>query len=106
MALSLAALVLPFLLNLIPSGRLAQQKGENLQAATAFALEWIEDASLKPPKVDGTDKDQTVLLNGVAFHATREARQVEGQKDLQDVIVTLTTPRGEPIRLAIRLPRQ
>ncbi len=88
--IGLLALVIPFVLNLIPSGSLALHKAEEVQAATATAALLIEEAG------EG-DLDE----ERGEFHVRRAIYQVDDR--LSDVVVEVTPRRGAPVRLATRI---
>ena len=100
-AIALLGILLPMAFNLIPTGLVAQRRGEELQLATAFAAGWINEAVAKPPATPGKDRDQLVQLGRQQFRATREFFKVSDR--LMDVEVVLAPPRGRTIRLATRI---
>ncbi|NDD26706.1 MAG: hypothetical protein EB084_00360 [Proteobacteria bacterium] len=91
--------------SLIPSGVLSLKKAEDLQTATAYALEVMETSRNGLEQTAFLDRF-TVTLNDTEFTVLRET-QVAPQTDgrLHDVIVTVEW-RGQPapVRLATRMP--
>lgn len=105
LALTLVMLTFSLLFSLLPSHRAAQARGGELVAATAFASGWIQEAVTYRPDTVGPDRDQRVCCGATWYRARRQFFAVPGQDDLVDVVVTLTPSRGQPLRLATRLPR-
>ncbi|MEW6281564.1 MAG: type II secretion system protein [Candidatus Eremiobacterota bacterium] len=101
-AIGLVGLMIPFVLNLIPSGTLALKRAETLEVATAYGWKLIEEAR-RLPTVQGKDVDRDVKVGGTGFHVTREFFPVGD--NLRDVVVTMRPSRGEPVRLATRMER-
>ncbi len=101
-ALGLVALVLPFLLNLVPSSALALKRAEDVDAASAYATRLLEEARATPPTRPGVDLDTTVTLNNTRFR--REVHAVDNYPALRDIVVAISGPaRLQPIRMATRL---
>lgn len=101
MAIALLGLLLALAFNLIPSGLVAQRRGEELQLATALASGWMHEAVTDPPASPGRDRDQTVRLGRQDFRATREFFKIS--EDLMDVEVVLTPSRGKSVRMRTRI---
>lgn len=95
--LCLIALVVPFLLNLIPGGYLASFRAEIIQTGTTGALEWTEQARRKPKA-----RNEKVVLNKIEFQASTEIFPVT-DTNLIDIVVTFVPPRGAPIVLCTRV---
>ena len=72
-SLTLAALVMLFILNLIPSGVLALRKAQDVQAASAYGYGLMEDATaaLLSQRSVPASTDVRVTLNDTEFHVTR-----------------------------------
>ncbi|GMU55397.1 MAG: hypothetical protein AMXMBFR33_45430 [Candidatus Xenobia bacterium] len=103
-ALGLLALVLPFLLNLVPSSALALKRAEDVDAASAYATRLLEEARATPPSRLGVDLDSFVTLNNTRFRVVREVYAVDNYPALRDVVVAISGPaRLQPIRMATRL---
>ncbi len=98
-AFGLLALVLPFVLNLIPSGTLAMKKAEEIQEASAYGWKLIEEA--RASTALGVDLNTQVTLGTTQYQVVREIYQVDDR--LRDVVVELRPRRGEPQRLAARM---
>jgi hypothetical protein len=96
---ALLALVIPFVLNLVPSGTLALKKSEQVQEASCYAFKLIEEARNSPAM--GLDLDTTVRLGTTDYAVRREIFQVDSR--LRDVVVEMKPGRGQPIRLATRM---
>lgn len=94
-ALALAALMLPLMLDLLPTSALALQKAEDLQTATGVALQAIDTMRLEPK-----DSDRDVVLNGTSFHVKERAYEIS--EGVYDLVVEVEFPRSEPVRLATR----
>ena len=99
--LCLVVLIMPLAFNLIPGGLYAQSRAEDLEAASAYAGGWVEEAIHTPP-APGTES-QNVTLGRLRYHATRQTMTVDGFPELLDVVVTLTAGRGQPIVIASRI---
>jgi hypothetical protein len=95
----LLALVIPFVLNLVPSGTLALRKAEVVQEASAYGLVLIDEARNSPAM--GLDLDTTRTVGRTEFRIRREIYQVDDR--LRDVVVELTPRRGQTMRLATRM---
>ncbi len=103
-ALALLALVLPFLLNLVPSSALALKRAEDVNAASAYAAKLLDESRCAPNFTVGVDKQETVTLNNTEFQVAREIYAVQGMDEMRDVVVSVTGPRRfQPIRMATRL---
>jgi uncharacterized protein (TIGR02598 family) len=100
-AAGLVAMSALMIVTLLPSGVLSLKKAENLQAATAYALEVIEahraHSTVAP--------DFKVTLNDTQFRVQSTTRAVPHPSGrLQDVLVTVTWNRQpQPVSLATRL---
>ena len=97
--IGLLALVIPFVLNLIPSGTLALRKAEEVQEASAYGVILIDQARSSPAL--GLDLDENRRVGRSEYHVRREIYQVDDR--LRDVVVELTPRRGQPMRLATRM---
>lgn len=102
-ALALIALVLPFLLNLVPSSALALKRSEDVNAASAYAAKLLEEVRADPSPTPGV-VTSTVRLNNTDFRIVREIYAVDRQPSLHDVVVSVHGPaRFAPIRVATRI---
>lgn len=102
LAAALLAASLLVIVSLIPSGVLSLKKAENIQAATAYALEVLEwdranFSSTAPP-------DSQVTLNGTVFHVHNDVYAVPTYSGLYDLAVTVSWDRQpQPVILATRV---
>lgn len=100
--LGLLALILPLALNLIPSGLLTQRRAQQIQAATALSVGWMEEArSLTHPTPGLYQRD--ILVGGQNYRAVREIYLVDAY--LLDVVVSVHPPSGPSVRSAGRIAR-
>ncbi|MHB2015509.1 MAG: type IV pilus modification PilV family protein [Candidatus Xenobia bacterium] len=100
-SLAILAAGVVFVVSIIPTAVLTLQRAEDLQAATAYGQELVEDARAHVPTAAGRDRDFQVTLNRTEFHVTRD---IVVFPDLEDVVVTLQGPSDQqPVKLATRL---
>lgn len=94
-ALGLAALLLPLVMNLLPTSALALQRAEDLQAATGLAMRAMDEF-----RDDFQEREETLVVNGSKFEVTREKFEIRPRT--WDLVVTVQGPRGAPVVLATR----
>ncbi len=100
---ALVAIGLLFIAGIIPTSGFSLKKAENMQSATAYGLELVEDARLKPSPGVAT-RHYKVTLNHTEMRFKREVLFVED--GLYDVVVTARwTDELPPLRLATRVHR-
>lgn len=103
-ALGLMAVVIPLLLNLLPSSMMSLRRAERLQVATTLAAYRMDEVNLLNP-APGVDLNEIVTLSSRRYQVVREFYIVDG--DRLDVVVTvnLLDSNLPPIRLATRVLR-
>lgn len=92
------------IVSLIPSGVLSLKKAENLQTATAYAMEVLETSRRGIDQTPWLDQFR-VTLNNTEFRVKREAQPVpQSDGRLVDVRVTVEWDQQPvPVRAATRL---
>lgn len=104
--LAILGIILPIMCNLLPYAFFAQKRAEDLEAASAYAAGWIQEAIYQPAPAAGVDRDRRVTLGAHVYRAVREFYDVSGNSELLDVVVTLTSTRGHRASLATRVAKQ
>ncbi|MBI3924867.1 MAG: hypothetical protein HY319_04950 [Armatimonadetes bacterium] len=104
-ALGLLALVLPMLVNLIPSSAVALRRAQDIDAATAYAHKVLEEARRDSTLAPGATLEAEVTINRTNFRMIREVYEVSpASLGLVDVVVLMQgTPSFPPIRLSTRM---
>lgn len=97
-ALGLAALILPLMLELLPTSALALQRAEDLQTATGVAVRAMDQMRADPRA--GNSK---VELNRTVFTIVTEVHDV--RPGVVDLVVRVTDERQHEVRLATRARR-
>lgn len=102
-AMALAALGFLFILGILPAGITSIKRSEDLETATAYGMELMEDARRGLPPEMATEF--TIEMNLTRFKFVREIYRVDG--DLSDIVVVGTWSEDLPgIRLVTRVPGQ
>lgn len=103
----LVAASLVVIVGMIPMGASAQRKSENIQAATLYACEMVEDAARPEYRPRGSDRfERDVAINGTTFHAVRVIYGVDATDapHLYDVVVNVSwNPQPVPVELRLRV---
>lgn len=99
-ALALVALGVVFVLGIIPTGVLSVKRSEDMEAATSYGMEVIENARHKlPPEAE---TDTYVTFNKTDFHVQRAIYSVDDYTT--DIVVVVRWSEESPgIRLATRV---
>lgn len=95
-ALGLAALLLPLMLELLPSSALMIQRAEDVQTATGIALEELQALRASPESGEAV-----VVRNDTRFAVTRTVHLLE--EGVWDLVVQVQGPRGAPVTVATRM---
>jgi type II secretory pathway pseudopilin PulG len=107
----LIAVALMVIAGLIPASVTSMKKAENIQAATLYATEVLEDAR-RPDFIPDASRrlwERKLDLNQIAFTVQREIYGVDGNEppDLYDVVVKVTwEPQPVPVELRSRVYKQ
>ncbi len=111
-SVSILAVLLMFLVGVLPSAVLTQQRGSALQAATAYAVEVMEDFKSRPTPAGPypvRDEWLAVRLNAVQYRVSRDIYLVEGEgtaRLLEGVVVVTWGGTGSPLTLRERVYRR
>lgn len=97
-ALALAALVLPLVLDLLPTSALALKRAEDLQAATGLATRALDEM-----RADPKPGQARVEINDTRFTVVREVFEV--RPGITDLVVRVIDERKHEVRLATRIRR-
>lgn len=97
-ALALAALVLPLVLDLLPTSALALKRAEDLQAATGLATRALDEM-----RADPEPGQARVELNDTRFLVVREVFEI--RPGILDLVVRVIDERKHEVRLATRIRR-
>lgn len=102
LALAVLGLCFMFAASLIPTGIITLQRGQDMQAATGYAQELMEDVRQTPASKAGRDRELDVPIGSTTYHATRDIVKLNGQ--MIDVVVTVSWRKDvPPVVLATRL---
>jgi prepilin-type N-terminal cleavage/methylation domain-containing protein len=102
-AMALLALGFLFVLGIVPTGVTSIKRSEDIEAATAYGMELMEDARHSLPPA--TAHEYVLTMNQTEFHFRRELVRVND--DLTDIVVTATWSETLPgIRLVTRVQGQ
>ncbi|MBT9584834.1 hypothetical protein IV102_15930 [bacterium] len=103
-ALALLAMILPLILNLLPTSMLSLRRAERLQIATTLASYRMDEANLVDPR-PGVDVDEIVPLSSRRYHVVRQFYAIDSERIDVVVSVTLLDTDLPPVSLASRLLR-
>jgi prepilin-type N-terminal cleavage/methylation domain-containing protein len=110
MALALFSMCIFLVINVIPTGVMTLKKAEDLQSASLYGQEIIEDAVRSFPKGAAyfpvKDREFDITMNSTQFHVTREIYNVDTctPPKLFDIVVVVSWDRQPmPLRLGRRL---
>lgn len=102
-AMGLLALGFLFVLGIVPTGLTSVKRSEDIEAATAYGNELIEDARRTLPPLG--PQELKLTFNATEFKIVREIYAVDN--DLTDVVVVAQWTTDKPgVRLATRLHAQ
>jgi hypothetical protein len=101
-ATGLLAMVVVFVLTLLPSSTLGMQRSQDMQAAAAYGQEVLDAARATPPTA-GTQITFVYTVNHSDFQVTRQTFAVPCSSGLEDVIVSIQGPRGQALQLGTRV---
>ena len=103
----LVAASLIVIVGMIPMGASAQRKSENMQAATLYACEVLEDAARTEYRPHDRDRfERDVTINDTAFHVVRVIYGVDASDlpQLYDAVVHVSwKPQPVPVELRLRV---
>ena len=103
-ALGLLAMLLPLLLNLLPSAMLSARRAERLQVGTTLITYRMDEVPLLDYK-PGLDLDEVVQIDSHRYRLCREFYAVDTYRMDVAVSCVLLDSDLEPIRLGLRVPR-
>lgn len=104
----LVAVAVVVIVGLIPTTVTSLKKSENMQAATLYAVEVLEDARRTDFVPDASHRrcDRTLEINHIAFAVARDVYALDGEDPprLYDVVVKVTwKPQPVPVELKTRV---
>ncbi len=107
--IALIAISVLIILGLIPMGAVSLQKAQDVQAATLYGTELLEDGARPdyvPPSPDRVDRDFEVTLNHTTYHVQRAIYACDASHPprLYDVVVTVAwSAQPQPVSLRTRV---
>jgi hypothetical protein len=104
-ALGLVAVIMPLILNLLPSSMMSLRRSERLAVATTLAAYRLDEAQLLPYKV-GQDLDEVINLNPQRYRLQRVFTPVDDYRVDVSVSCVLLDSNLPPIELRTRLIRE
>jgi uncharacterized protein (TIGR02598 family) len=108
-AVAILASSILIIISIIPTGVLSLKKSEDIQSASAYGMELIEEVRNSRPDYQNypvTDLDVEKSLNNTNFRFQRDIYAIDLQTPhrLFDIIVTVNWPRQpQPLRLSTRV---
>lgn len=101
-AAGLLALIVPLLLNLLPTGFLSLRRSECIETSTSLALYRMDEVSFVTPR-EGIDLDESIQVKDRVYRLVREFYRLDPIR--WDVVIVCTTPGEQPCRLVTRVLR-